>query len=361
MNGLGEFLRAEREKRHITIEQVASATKINVKLLHALENDNYDALPAKPFVRGFVTSYSRYVGLDSHEVLQKFDDYLDEKSGKKFERPASSPHIFVEKEGQRDNSKTMLSLIMGFFLVVGVVAIVIVKPTLKHRKDRAKAEKAKVSNDTIVTVVPPPSETGASPAVNVHEETKKETPPPVPVVEAKPKPEPKLEPKPEVKPQPKPVVVAPVPTPTPVPVVEKPKPPEPKPVVVAPVFTPPAPVATAPTPETEKPKIASASSIPYNEVKHWLIVRAKEDSWVKYTSDDFAFKEFMLRKDKKIYIRARQNIRFKTGNPNGVEISLDHKNFVSYENGMKTLIIPADAEAQYRNDPFNDSSSPTGN
>ena len=34
---LGEFLRQERERRGMTIEQVASATKINVRMLHALE------------------------------------------------------------------------------------------------------------------------------------------------------------------------------------------------------------------------------------------------------------------------------------------------------------------------------------
>ena len=78
--GLGEYLRSEREKRHITIEQVASATKINIKLLHALESDNYDALPAKPFVRGFVTSYTCYIGLDPREVLTLFDLYLDDKT-----------------------------------------------------------------------------------------------------------------------------------------------------------------------------------------------------------------------------------------------------------------------------------------
>ena len=53
-SSLGEFLRLERERRGITIEQVASATKVSVRLLHSLEADQYSELPAKPFVRGFV-------------------------------------------------------------------------------------------------------------------------------------------------------------------------------------------------------------------------------------------------------------------------------------------------------------------
>ena len=38
---LGEFLRTEREKRGITIDQVASETKVGVRILHALESDQY--------------------------------------------------------------------------------------------------------------------------------------------------------------------------------------------------------------------------------------------------------------------------------------------------------------------------------
>src|SRR6516162_9457885 len=153
--GLGEFLRTEREKRHITIEQVASATKINIKLLHALECDNFDALPAKPFVRGFVTSYTRYVGLDYREVLARFEPYLNEKSGLKFKRPEDAPHIFVEREGQTDNSKTALSVVMISFLVVAAVVFAVLKP-LKHK--RHGKDKAPTSNAELITVVPPPQE-----------------------------------------------------------------------------------------------------------------------------------------------------------------------------------------------------------
>ena len=54
---LGEYLRSEREKREITIEQVASATKVGVRTLILLEADQYAELPVRPFVLGFVRSY----------------------------------------------------------------------------------------------------------------------------------------------------------------------------------------------------------------------------------------------------------------------------------------------------------------
>lgn len=77
---LGEFLRHEREKRGFTVEQVASATKISLRLLHSLENDLYQELPARPFIRGFVIAYCRFLGIHPQEVLTRFSHFIEEKA-----------------------------------------------------------------------------------------------------------------------------------------------------------------------------------------------------------------------------------------------------------------------------------------
>lgn len=327
--GLGEYLRSEREKRNITIEQVASATKINIKLLHALEGDNYELLPAKPFVRGFVTSYTRYVGLDHREVLTRFDSFLDEKSGKKFIRPADAPHIFVEKEGQTENNKTALTIVMVGFIIVGVLAAVLLKP-LRHKRHAGK-EKPAVTNEEIVTVVPPPADGSAlkAPAATAPAAA------PAPVVTPTPTPSstPTAKPTPVVTTAP---VVAPAPKPTPTPT-PKPSPtPSPKPTATA-----------TPTASTAKP-----TSIPDKEVKHRLVVRSTEDSWVKYQVDDQPIKQYTLRKGQTIFVRARSSIRFRGFNPKGIEISYDNKQFVPLGNDAKTLILPKEVEEQFRANPF---------
>ena len=156
-NKLGEYLRSEREKRQITIEQVASATKINVKLLHALESDNYDALPAKPFVRGFVANYARYIGLDPRMIVEQFEGYLEIHAGKKFKRPDNMPHIFVEKDTSVDRSRTMLAGIMGAFLIIGIVAIVLVKPSI-NKRSHGRTKVTEIANSQVYTVPLPASE-----------------------------------------------------------------------------------------------------------------------------------------------------------------------------------------------------------
>ena len=51
-DSLGSYLRQERERQQVSLQEVAAATKIQLKFLEALEHDAYDQLPAAPFVVG---------------------------------------------------------------------------------------------------------------------------------------------------------------------------------------------------------------------------------------------------------------------------------------------------------------------
>jgi len=133
MNSLGEFLRLEREKRGVTSEQLASATKISVRSILAIEADQYDQLPAKPFVRGFVISYSKFIGLDPKEVLTQYGDFLDENTRGEGPSDAFSGGYAFDKR-DRDRSRLYLWLIMSVFVVLGGLAIVFLKPNFKYRR-----------------------------------------------------------------------------------------------------------------------------------------------------------------------------------------------------------------------------------
>src|SRR5581483_5393526 len=99
------------------------------------------------------------------------------------------------------------------------------------------------------------------------------------------------------------------------------------------------------TPQNQPPTAAvKLPPIPNNEVKQRLVVRALEDSWVKYQSDDRPIQAYMLRKEKVIFVRARSSIRFMTGNPKGVEISYDNKQFRPFGSNTKLLFVPKEAE-----------------
>ena len=71
-DSLGSYLRQERERQHVSLQDIAAATKIQLKFLEALENDAYDQLPAAPFVVGFLRAYAQYCAIDPEEVLTTY-------------------------------------------------------------------------------------------------------------------------------------------------------------------------------------------------------------------------------------------------------------------------------------------------
>ena len=69
----GEELRREREIRGISLKEIADATKISKRFLEALERNDHKTLPAPVFTRGFVREYSRYVGLNSEDMVNRYN------------------------------------------------------------------------------------------------------------------------------------------------------------------------------------------------------------------------------------------------------------------------------------------------
>lgn len=85
---LALWLRAGRAQRSMSLEDVAKVTKIQVRILERLEAGRFDGLPAEVFVRGFLRSFARCVGLDEAEVLERYN--LIASSGTKEPHSASA-------------------------------------------------------------------------------------------------------------------------------------------------------------------------------------------------------------------------------------------------------------------------------
>jgi cytoskeletal protein RodZ len=71
--GVGTFLRRNREERGISIEEVASSTRVRTFYLEKIENEEFNRLPAVPIGRGFIRAYARYIGVDDDEVVHRYN------------------------------------------------------------------------------------------------------------------------------------------------------------------------------------------------------------------------------------------------------------------------------------------------
>jgi len=70
--GFGAKLREARERRGVSLRQIANATKISIAALEALERNDISRLPGGIFSRAFVRSYAVEVGLDPEGTIQEF-------------------------------------------------------------------------------------------------------------------------------------------------------------------------------------------------------------------------------------------------------------------------------------------------
>ena len=70
---LGERFRAAREQRCLTLSDVSEHLRIRSVYLAAIEDENWKAIGAPVYIRGFLRTYARYLGLDPEEAVAEFN------------------------------------------------------------------------------------------------------------------------------------------------------------------------------------------------------------------------------------------------------------------------------------------------
>jgi len=90
MESVGEFFRQVRETKGLTVDEVASKTRIRTDFVRALEDGNFAKLPDQVFAKGFVRSYARSLGLDEEDAIHRF---------------IQSAGSFYEKQDERERLK----------------------------------------------------------------------------------------------------------------------------------------------------------------------------------------------------------------------------------------------------------------
>ena len=92
----GTFLKEERERRQVSLAAISQTTKLSVTSLKLMEAGNLDDLPPDVFVRGFIRSYAKTLGISSSEPLGLLDQILSERR-----RAAEPPLILTSRPNRR--------------------------------------------------------------------------------------------------------------------------------------------------------------------------------------------------------------------------------------------------------------------
>jgi cytoskeleton protein RodZ len=128
MPTVAEQLRAGREARKLSINEVAETTKIRTDHLRALEEGNYNVFVAPVYIKGFVRCYAMLLRLDVSAIMATLDEELGRTE--KFREP---PPLSNEKKTPLDFVMLQLSkvnwqkgsVILGGLAVVAVIVLLI--------------------------------------------------------------------------------------------------------------------------------------------------------------------------------------------------------------------------------------------
>jgi cytoskeletal protein RodZ len=83
---LGERLKTARLEQSLSLEEVEESTKIKLRYLEALENDDYTGLPTSTYVKCFIRTYGRILGLPVSELLTQYrhtGEFISSKNAQK--------------------------------------------------------------------------------------------------------------------------------------------------------------------------------------------------------------------------------------------------------------------------------------
>jgi cytoskeleton protein RodZ len=91
---LGTTLRGARERRGLSLPELARITKIKIDTLRAIESDAFDRLPGGIFTRGFLRSYAREVGVDPEDAVRRYREEFEIQPAVAQTVPVSTRHEY---------------------------------------------------------------------------------------------------------------------------------------------------------------------------------------------------------------------------------------------------------------------------
>jgi len=121
MGDFGGKLRLARERRGISVRQIAASTKISVAALEALERNDVSKLPGGIFSRAFVRSYALEVGLDPDETVHEFLERFQPDATPVSAAPAAITEEESSFESQQRMARVVFLLVLISLPLIGAV------------------------------------------------------------------------------------------------------------------------------------------------------------------------------------------------------------------------------------------------
>lgn len=349
---IGSFLKDSRINQSLDLSDVAEKTKINLKLLRSLEEDQLSQLPNKTYVIGFVKSYAKHLGLNEEEALLSLNYTYEQKvtpdavEGAVFNNVEESPTEL--EDSARAIFKTFYNKKALILIVVSIITIVIIKSIISFFSNIAK-EKVSFEKKEILSPVSKEAKEEISKEDNSQENKENE----IANVDQQ-----KIS-----EPNPQESLVAPKNTAIENKVEEKKieekeieKKVEPKSLngklpykefynVPSKLYT-----ILEDAPENNNIEILPTryKNAMIEGLQNVYIHATEEDTWISFKVDDQKIKRYVLKKGRSVLLKGDRVLLF-MGNINATKIFLNNKLiFAESKTGVKSLIFPQEESSEYK-------------
>ncbi|HZA26943.1 MAG TPA: RodZ domain-containing protein [Actinomycetota bacterium] len=122
--GIGRALRKARLRRGKSVEEASRETRVKPEYLRALEAESFDVLLGDVYVRGFLRSYARYLGLSPDKVVSAYERvYGRPRSVAVSVSPAVGMESSVDPPDTRRRTAWMLAAGAALIVLISAAAI----------------------------------------------------------------------------------------------------------------------------------------------------------------------------------------------------------------------------------------------
>jgi len=120
---LANFLELREKKKELTLKEVSAATKISATVINAIETADQSKLPAKPYIRGFIQSYAKHLGMDVEEIMRLFSDAMgstlpNDQHGNLDNQPTAESLDIINEKWSLIRKTGIIISVLSFLLII---------------------------------------------------------------------------------------------------------------------------------------------------------------------------------------------------------------------------------------------------
>ena len=131
MKVIGEKLKASREEKGLSLNEVSEDLNIDMKELEELESGNRDAFSDIFVLKKYIYDYAKYLGLDYEQLIEDFNEFVFECTSKiptdVIERISKQKEKEEETIIPKDNKNKKIIIIALIAVLIIAIAVVVIK------------------------------------------------------------------------------------------------------------------------------------------------------------------------------------------------------------------------------------------